>query len=603
MKHINIYITKKIVFSVFLILLTFSFYGQTVEWVNETGGETGGDGGAMIQVDSQGNVFNSGAFTGFVSFDPNSNDYDFDSGPYASNYLQKFDVDGNFLWAKVFLSDEPEYPIIEIDSNDNIYISAEFKGSIDLDPGPDEDIRVCPNGSWNSYIVKLDNDGNYLWGHDFEITGIDKYVTIQSFAIDNNNNLLLSGVYHGTIDFDFGQNTHNVPGPYNHGFFLKIDGEGNFQWVKTIGGIFNYLEFIKTVFDHNNNIIIGGSFAGPSVDFDPGNGEAILSTSEVNNHDLYILKLDELGNFEWVRKAEGHFFDVIPPPYNWAGSDTLLSLAVDSNNDIYFTGGFYNAINFEPDTEDFILNVFLDPCTEAPCERIQTSFIAKMNGNGNMVWAKNYEGDNRLYLIGVNIRSALNLVWINDNDEVYFGLNPYGTIAVEVDNEIQSYSSENRFITLLHINPTDGAAENVYFIGNEYHSFINDLKVVSNKVYATGSFLGELYFDSQHSLSTNHIFSNAYILKMKDYTLGFNQVMEDSSTLYPNPTNGTFYINSINNPLVNVSIFDIQGRFLKEYKHVNQDGSFDILDFSNGVYLINVTLLNGSSSTHKIIKK
>lgn len=602
MTYHTIYRIKKIISCSVVYFITFSIFGQNVEWVNGTGSEDGNDVGTMIQVDTEGNVFMSGLFTGYVSFDPNSNDYDFYSGPYANVFLQKFDADGNFLWAKVFLSNEPEYPLLEIDSNNNIYITSEYKGSIDLDPGPNEDIRTCPVGSWNSYIVKLDNDGNYLWGKDFQINSSDKYATIQSFAKDNNNNFLISGVFHGTIDFDFGQNTYNVTGPYNHGFFLKIDEEGNFQWVRTIGGIFNYFELIKTVYDHNNNIIIGGSFAGPFVDFDPSNGEAILSTSEVNNHDLFILKLDELGNFEWVRKAEGHFFD-IPPPSNWAGDDTLLSLAVDSNNDLYFTGGFYNSINFEPDTEDFILDIGLDPCTEAPCERIQTSFIAKMNSDGNMVWAKNYEGDNRLYLVGVNLRSAINKVWINNEDELYFGLNPYGTMEVEVNNEIHSYSSDNRFLTFLHINPSDGSAKNVYFIGNEFHAYLNDLKVVSNEIYATGGFLGGLYFDSQHLLTTSSIFTNAYALKMKDPTLDVNQVKKDISILYPNPTKGVFYINTSDTQILNVSIFDIQGRFLKNYNSPNQDSSFDVSTFSNGIYLVQVKSRNGSSSTFKIVKK
>jgi len=596
----NHYLINKLIFSSITLLLSFTLNGQTVEWVKGTGGELG-DGGAMIQVDSQGNVFVSGGFTGFVSFDPNSNDYDFTSSTYGDIFLQKFDTDGNFLWAKVFVTNEPQYPMIEIDNNDNIYISTEFQGSIDLDPGPGEDIHTCPPGNINSFIAKLDNEGNYLWGKDFQISGIDKYAIIQSMCKDKNNNMILSGVFHGSIDFDFGVDEYNVPGPYNHGFFLKIDEDGNFQWVKTIGGIFNYFEFVKTVIDNSNSIIIGGSFAGPSIDFDPGNNEEILATPNVNNHDIFILKLDEFGNFEWVKKAEGHYFDLVPWE-GWGGDDTILSLAVDKNNNIYFTGGFCNSINFEPDTSDFILDLELEPCTEVPCEIYPTSFIAKMTGNGNMVWAKKFEGENKLYYLSSNNKSTTNLVWTNNNNEVYFGLNPYGTIEVEVDNISFTYTSDKRFITFLNVDPNNGLPMNVFFMGNNFHTTLNDIKVISNKVYATGGFIGELFFDSQHSLYTNEIYADAYTLKMTDNTLGVSQQDQSNVSVYPNPVSDSFNINTETKQILSVSVFDVQGRFLKTYNTPNTNNGYNVTNLSNGLYIINITFIDGSIFTHKIIK-
>lgn len=71
----------------------------------------------------------------------------------------------------------------------------------------------------------------------------------------------------------------------------------------------------------------------------------------------------------------------------------------------------------------------------------------------------------------------------------------------------------------------------------------------------------------------------------------------ESIKIYPNPVNEKLNIKSLaNHNNFNVSIYDITGRFIKEYNNVNNP--IDVSQLKNGVYMLNINLDN-----KRIIKK
>ena len=74
--------------------------------------------------------------------------------------------------------------------------------------------------------------------------------------------------------------------------------------------------------------------------------------------------------------------------------------------------------------------------------------------------------------------------------------------------------------------------------------------------------------------------------------------------LYPNPTyTGQFTVNFAvitANDKVLLSIYDIQGRKIKEIQITDAQTGIDISNETNGVYIASLNI-NGSLSTHKII--
>ena len=115
--------------------------------------------------------------------------------------------------------------------------------------------------------------------------------------------------------------------------------------------------------DASGNVYTTGFFSG-TVDFDPGAGTFDLTS--VGNNDVFIQKLDAVGDFIWA-KAFGSVH-----------LDNGYSIAVDTSGNVYATGYFQGTIDFDPGAGTFNL---------ASAGNYDL-FIQKLDASGNFVWAK-----------------------------------------------------------------------------------------------------------------------------------------------------------------------------------------------------------------------
>ena len=116
-------------------------------------------------------------------------------------------------------------------------------------------------------------------------------------------NIYIGGTYQAGADFD--PSTNIVNEPYRGGFYdcfiEKLDTNGDFVWVKTMGGSEqDNLEDLTV--DDQGNIYSVGMF-GDTVDFDPGVDTYNLMV--VKNRDMFVHKLDINGDFKWVKSFSG----------------------------------------------------------------------------------------------------------------------------------------------------------------------------------------------------------------------------------------------------------------------------------------------------------
>ena len=81
-------------------------------------------------------------------------------------------------------------------------------------------------------------------------------------------------------------------------------------------------------------------------------------------------------------------------------------------------------------------------------------------------------------------------------------------------------------------------------------------------------------------------------------TVGFEQIQEDLTLIYPNPTNGLVDIEIQNQTIQNIKVFDLRGQLIKE----TAESQFDLSNFSDGTYFIRVKTETGFYS-YKLIKK
>ncbi len=336
-------------------------------------GSTSYDQGEAITTDAQGNVYTTGYFEGVT---------DFDAGPGSSFgvshggedvFVMKVNADGVLQWVRTFGAGfRDNGTAIGVDSTGNVYVGGQFSGTVDFDPGVGTANRTS-SGDSDPFIMKFDSAGNFVWAEQFAGTSAGPWAgfpdSIASLAIDPSGNILATGSFTGSIDFDPGAGVFELVSSSSlDGFIAKIDSNGNFVWAKQIGtDKVLFSQGLTT--DSAGNVYTTGSFDG-SADFDPNDfGSSILS-SDVN-YDAFVAKYTSGGNLVWARQFGNDDFVY--------GND----IAVDGLGNVYTTGSFERTVDFNPGSGTRRLS----------SRGLSDIFVSKLDASGNYVWARNMGGN------------------------------------------------------------------------------------------------------------------------------------------------------------------------------------------------------------------
>jgi hypothetical protein len=248
---------------------------------------------------------------------------------------------------------------IAVDLNGNVYTTGMYSGNCDFDPGSGV-FNLTAVDSNDVFVTKSDASGNLVWAISMGGSLNDLGVSI---AVDDSENVYVTGNFQGTSDFDPDSLFYNLISFGTSDIFIaKYNSSGDLVWAKQVGGsaiVYVY----KNTLDPVGNVIVCGGFGG-TMDFDPGS--AVYNLTSAGGYDGFILKLTGSGDFVWAGKVGGTV------------ADFCLSMVVDATGNIYTTGSYNGTADFDPDTSVYNLNSagFTD------------IFILKINSTGNLVWVK-----------------------------------------------------------------------------------------------------------------------------------------------------------------------------------------------------------------------
>jgi hypothetical protein len=412
-----------------------------------------------------------------------------------------------------------------LDSNKAVVAAGGFYNTVDFDAGSGT-FNLVSNGRKDFFITKYTINGNFVWAKSIGGTQ-DDYVS--ALKKDRQGNLYLLGLYQGTVDFDPGPGVFNVSAAGGgNTFILKMDKDANFLWVKTITCRGNTLDI-----DDTGNIFIGGNFGG-TTDFDPGPAVFNMTGNLTGVLDMFVMKLDNLGNFSWAKQIRnltmsqhqefgletdpvgnvffaGNFtnsMDFDPSAasvpltsggsdntfilklntqgdYQWAkqfvgaASNKSFGLEVDRQGNVFSTGEFSNTVDFDPGPASFLVS--------APTPQ-QCAFISKLDGAGNFVYAKNFQS-------GSTAGQALT---IDSSNNLY--ISGYYTNTVDFDPGPGIYNIAGSGLFTAKLTPAGDFAWAVGYsptvVGMNFESIYSSVLVdQSNSVYFGGSFSGTVDFD------------------------------------------------------------------------------------------------------------
>jgi len=203
-----------------------------------------------------------------------------------------------------------------------VYVSGEFMGSVDFDPGPGVEQYTCT--FIDCFLSAFDSNGNFCWARTW-------YARAYGLATYGTDRVYVVGYFVETVDFDPGPGEEIHYFESHHGYLSVFDSSGNFLWVRVWGGDYSTHAFAVDV-DGFSNIYVTGIFQ-VLVDFDPGPG---TDYHTADSYDPFLSKLSLDGDFLWAR--------------TWMsdGQDAANDVVVDVSGNPYVAGGFTKKLDFDP---------------------------------------------------------------------------------------------------------------------------------------------------------------------------------------------------------------------------------------------------------------
>lgn len=395
---------------------------------------------------------------------------------------------------------------------------------------------------------------NFEWVKSME--GNDRVTSITS---DENENIFATGYFSDTVDFDPGAGIWKLaPAGQSDMFISKMNGAGEFQWARQIGGA-EWEQGSSITLDGEGNIYITGGFQG-IVDFNPDTGisDTLFLNATGTSFDIFVLKLNPDGTLIWAKQFGGN------------NTDFGHAIIADNESSVYVTGRFIDVADFNPDIDDtYYLN----------SSGFEDVFICKLDSTGSFNWAmKLGEGDydsgesikvdrdNNVYAAGgfsgtvdfdpgtgiFNLTSSSgsldsyvlklskdgNFLWARHFESPLWDYTP----AIELDDPGHVYCAGG-FQGTIDVDPGPGVADTCYFYsGGSYIC----------KLDTSGDFLWAKHFQGECKILSIDLDDYANV-----YTTGdFNQTVD-----FDPDDNDTFILSGYDSDVF-ISKLDSAGEFL-----------------------------------------
>ncbi len=193
----------------------------------------------------------------------------------------KLDANGNLIWRRYFggTNNDRAYAVVETQDEGLLLVGATESTDFDITES---------KGSYDFWAVKLDLQGNLLWQKNYGGSEIDIAYAVTK---TQDGNFLLVGDTRST-DGD----VTNFKGAADV-WLVKIDGQGNLLWQKTLGGA--SFDTARDATTQGNGFVVTGASRSTEGDLTENKGQT----------DFWIMQLDGTGDILWQKTIGGDDLD------------------------------------------------------------------------------------------------------------------------------------------------------------------------------------------------------------------------------------------------------------------------------------------------------
>ncbi|MBS3739437.1 MAG: T9SS type A sorting domain-containing protein, partial [Psychroflexus sp.] len=433
--------------------------------------------------------------------------------------------------------------------------------------------------SRDCFIIKLDSNSQFLWAKQISNpSGGAANEDSKAIEVDSNGNIYVAGSFI-FADFDpdpvdteeiLTQNATNG----NDGFLVKLDTNGDFQWVKVFeaGGNASVEDI---VLDENEDILLTGSYEN-SIDLNPSDTTADEFFSN-GSKDIFVAKLDNMGNYVWGNSFGGPDSDLI---------DVIKNMP----SGIYIGGTISGTVDLDPGSGTDVIST----------NGVKDGFFSKFDSTGTYQYG---------YTIGgADDASATERVYditqVNDGNLIIIGTFTGTTdfdLSSSVANTVSNGGADNY---ILKIMPDGSYIEHVTIGGVNNEGSPQVLENSAGDYLSIGTFsspsvdFNPFNGDDTQNNSSNTT-SDIYVSRFNtSQTMRVNEENYEYLDLFPNPASRYIEISGTND-LETYEIYSITGQLVKSGEYLDR---IQVYELETGLYFIK--LGSGTiSTTKKFIKK
>jgi hypothetical protein len=505
-----------------------------------------------------------------------------------------------------------------IDDQGSIYFTANYRDTIDLDPGPGVNMAFVAEDE-PFVLNKYTQQGEYLWSGQFTTTG-DAY----GFMSEIKNNRILMIMYYTDSLFYSHDNPWMIANPGKHLALITMNLDGQIISHQHLSNNLD-MYFSDFITQPDGSYLADGGFEG-SVTFVTTDSTKTIHSA--GSTDAFVARFNDQGQLEWITMFAGTGYDylesikvskndliyyamihdstvtlptnlgqVTSPAYGqdnaifgWMTQegaigtaylfggdlgDQLRNIDVDEAGNMFISGYFEGTVNFEHPSETPV--VFTSANNG-------DGFVSKYTPQGKLVWARVFRtGDyGGVYTMSLHRNSDIYLAGgythISDLDP--------GPDSIIVDGGSRS----DVFVGKLD---TDGNLDWVYSItGSSWTGVRSFLPGTNGNAFLLGSFFADVECDPGPD-STQFISQGGSDI----YLIGFEEegvitanaeVPQTSMLVYPNPASNQIQIEA-NAPIESVDVYTMQGiQIIRNQGNNSNTMSVDINDLSPGIFTLRI---------------
>lgn len=194
----------------------------------------------------------------------------------------KIDAKANLQWRGYFGGTNNDRAHSVVRADDGGYVMAGFTESEDFD------VKNA-RGSYDFWVIKVDDKGNLVWENSFGGTGIERAQDISQTA--DGGYIITGNTFSNDIDVSKNHGESDV-------WLLKIDVDGNKVWDKSYGGS-QFEDGQSVTLCKDGGFVIVGNTRSSDNDANVNAGE----------NDIWLIKTDRNGQLEWQKTFGGSGLD------------------------------------------------------------------------------------------------------------------------------------------------------------------------------------------------------------------------------------------------------------------------------------------------------